>query len=332
MKATAVRLAWDPTPDADAASGKVSGYKLYYALQDFTQVAPIGASILAISTGTNTSATVPSLMSGLTYYFSVVAVDEKGLESDFSGVAAYTIPADTSANDNTPGPTQINLIGMLPRLWLYPANGQSLLAIQGSIGATFAIQSSTNPTAPDSWITLTNITLSALSPNANPSPGTTLEKAFLPALETFLDPYPSDGELRAYRIYMPLTYPILADRALTAQGLHTHLCMVSFPDAGEYIVCYVEEEAAYLDYNSGNRTMKLEPCGPTIREIADKVAAKMEKTWTSASEFAVAEDGAKILLDTVVPLVIDPPPTDPLPTDPLPTDPLIPPNDIPIDV
>jgi hypothetical protein len=75
-----------------------------------------------------------------------------------------------------------------------------------------------------------------------------------------------------------------------------------------YIVCYVTEEAVYLDYNDETFIVQLEPSGPTIREVATKVATVLSQNWTSASEFIMA-DGAKQITATVV--KTDPPELDP---------------------
>jgi hypothetical protein len=342
--AVAVNLAWDSSPDAG------SGYKLYYALQDFVNApADTNLSTVVLTLGTQTSASVSNVIPGLTYYFAVVAVAADGAESDFSNVVAYSVPdgnglglppfpiGSTSGTSTSTGTTtgtstgtstgsssggstttglimsddtHANLIGMLPRLWLYPTNGVGLLAISGTVGATFTIQSSTNPAAADSWITITNIKLSAIAPNASQSPGTTLEKAFIPALESFQDPKPLDGIPRFYRIFMPLGYAVLADQVLTQQNFHTRLVAVRLPGVSGYLVCYVTEETAYLDYNDKTYLVKLEPSGPTIREIASRVASSLSQNWTSVSEFKMV-DGVKQLVATVV--QTDDPSTDPLP-------------------
>src|SRR5687767_4277608 len=128
VKATNVTLAWDPSPEAGASAG-VTGYKLYYSLEDFTVAPPIGSSVLSIALG-STSVTVGNLLGGVTYYFSVVSIDASGIESDFSEVAAYTVPFDTGGTGETgetpepSAPTEINFVGILPRLWLQPAYGQ----------------------------------------------------------------------------------------------------------------------------------------------------------------------------------------------------------------
>lgn len=186
-----------------------------------------------------------------------------------------------------------------------------MLAVSGAVGATFAIQCSTNPALVGSWTTITNLRLKVAAPNANPNPLTTLEKAFVPALEVFQDPAPIDGALRYYRICMPLGYPILANQVLSYQEIASRLVAVRLPGINTYIVCYVTPEAAYLDYNSKTYIVKLESSGPNIREIADKVASTIGQNWTTASEFTVTDEGAKILFATVV--QTDDPSTDPLP-------------------
>jgi hypothetical protein len=328
----AVDLQWGPSPDA-ATPGKITGYKIYYAPGDFTQPPTNGLPPIAplfISVGSQTNGSVTNLVGGLTYFFAVVSIDSDGVESDYSNVASITAPSNnvppppdptnTSTNGgsttgSTTGsisnsvPTEINLIGMVPRLWLYPTNGQALLAVQGTVGATFQIQYSTNPAAADSWITITNLKLSAAAPNAATNGTTTLEKAFIPALESYQDPNPIDGVFRYYRIYMPLGYPILANQVLASQSIDSRLIAVRLPGINAYIVCYVTPEAAYLDYNDKTYIVKLESSGPTIREVANKVSTTLAQNWTSASEFTVTDDGAKLLFATVV--QTDDPSTDP---------------------
>ena len=324
-----INLAWDPSPDA-AIPGKVAGYKVYYGLENFVGMNATNASSVGVSVGLSTSASLSNILGGTTYYFAVVSVDDKGVESEFSNLATYLTPPEvpdlpgagggSSTNGGSSGgpigpsfppstPTEASLIGMLPRIWLYPTNGQALLALQGTVGATFSIQYSTNPAIADSWTTITNLKLTLPAPSANPNPGTTLEKAFVPALEAFQDPNPVDGTIRYYRIYMPLGYAVLADQVLTAQNFDTRLIAVRCPGRSGYIVCYVTQETAYLDYNNVTYIVKLESSGPTIREVANKVATTLQQNWTSASEFTVADDGSKFLFATVV--QTDDPLTDP---------------------
>ncbi len=237
------------------------------------------------------------------------------------GGSAYTGPppgsttGSTTTGSTTSGaptgdpdaPRQASLIGLLPRLGPYQTNGHALLAIAGTVGATFEIQRSPNPFDPFSWTTVTTLKLTNKAPNANPLPGTALEKAFVPALEAWQDPEPL-GPPNFYRIIMPLGYPILADEVLRPQGYNTRLVAVRLPGIDAYIVCYVTEEGAYLDYNGQTYLVKLESSGATIREIATQVSSSLSQNWTSASEFIV-EDGLKQIVATVV--KTDPPELDP---------------------
>ena len=308
----AVTFVWDPSPDQSVA-GKIVGYRLYYAVGNFTTepidgLAPIDP--FRLSVGMQTTAVVTNLVPGWTYYFAVVAVGTNDVESPFSNVATYTEPGEppggSGAETNS---TALNLAGMLPRLWLYPPNGQVLLGVSGAVGSTFLIQASTNPTLSGSWTTVTSLRLTVPAPNANLNPVTTLERAFVPSLEYFQDTNAIDGILRYYRIYMPLGYPIVAYQVLSHRDIPSRLIAVRLPGINAYIVCYVTPEAAYLDYNNNTYIVKLVSSGATIREVADKVATAIGQNWTSASEFTVTEEGAKLLFATVV--QTDDPLTDP---------------------
>jgi hypothetical protein len=111
-------------------------------------------------------------------------------------------------------------------------------------------------------------------------------------------------------MYMPLGFPILADQVLAKQGFTPRLIAVRCPGLDGYVVCYVTEEAAYLDYNDKTYIVKLVPSGPTIREVANLVAESLGQNWTSASEFTVGADGIKSIFATVVQTddpLLDPP-------------------------
>jgi hypothetical protein len=124
-----VTLAWDPD-----SSGAIAGYRLYegVASQNYTKV---------IDTGKATTATVSSLVSGVTYYFAVTAYDTNDQESGFSSEISYTVPA--SPNNAPPialtSPTNgavysasatINLAASVP------GNGQTITQVQFYNGAT----------------------------------------------------------------------------------------------------------------------------------------------------------------------------------------------------
>ncbi len=73
-----VTLQWDPNPETDLA-----GYKVYYGTASRSYTAPI-------SLGLQSSYTVTGLAAG-TYYFSVTAFNQDGLESAFSNEVSTTI-------------------------------------------------------------------------------------------------------------------------------------------------------------------------------------------------------------------------------------------------
>jgi len=79
--APSVILAWDPSP-----STNVAGYRVYYgpAAGNYTD---------RLDVGNVTTATVPNLQAGVTYYFVVTAYNAAGVESLPSNEVAYTVPA-----------------------------------------------------------------------------------------------------------------------------------------------------------------------------------------------------------------------------------------------
>jgi hypothetical protein len=80
--AGSVNVTWAPTPDAGAA-----GYNVYYgnASRSYQNQVPAGNNLTAVVSG---------LTVGKQYYFAVTAVDAFGVESDFSGEAAYVMPGN----------------------------------------------------------------------------------------------------------------------------------------------------------------------------------------------------------------------------------------------
>jgi hypothetical protein len=73
-------LEWNPNPEPD-----VTGYKLYYgtASNTYTRL---------VDNGSPTSATVPDLVAGFTYYFVVTAYNSAGLEGPPSNEVSFTVP------------------------------------------------------------------------------------------------------------------------------------------------------------------------------------------------------------------------------------------------
>lgn len=80
-------------------------------------------------------------------------------------------------------------------------------------------------------------------------------------------------------------YAILADHVLRQRGYDTRLVHVRMVGRIAHAICYVFEDRAYLDYNNRKFFFTLQRCGPTLREIATKVADWFEANWTSVSEF-----------------------------------------------
>jgi hypothetical protein len=74
-----ITLAWEPSADAD-----VVGYSLYYGAASHTYTNKVGV-------GPATSATIPNLVPGITYFFAATASDSEGLESDFSNEVSYLV-------------------------------------------------------------------------------------------------------------------------------------------------------------------------------------------------------------------------------------------------
>ena len=75
-----ITLAWDPSPETN-----VVAYRIYYgvAARTYTNT---------IQVGKVTTATVSNLVAGVPYFFAATAVDDVGLESDYSDEVSGTIP------------------------------------------------------------------------------------------------------------------------------------------------------------------------------------------------------------------------------------------------
>jgi hypothetical protein len=81
-------------------------------------------------------------------------------------------------------------------------------------------------------------------------------------------------------------YAILADHVLSLKGNRTRIIRVDMAGTDiAHAVCYVTENKAYLDYNNRKYSITLERAGPTLRQIAAKVADSFEKNWTTATEY-----------------------------------------------
>lgn len=80
-------------------------------------------------------------------------------------------------------------------------------------------------------------------------------------------------------------YAILAAHVLRPRAFTPRLIHVRMVGRVAHAVCYVMEDRVYLDYNNRRYFLNLQRCGPSIREISNKVARSLEAHWTSASEF-----------------------------------------------
>jgi hypothetical protein len=80
LLANDVTLAWDPAPIPN-----VAGYNLYYGTIS-------GAYAQKIEVGNSTSAIVPNLTEGRTYFFAVTDYNALGAESTPSNEISFTIP------------------------------------------------------------------------------------------------------------------------------------------------------------------------------------------------------------------------------------------------
>lgn len=119
---------------ADSLSPAAVGCNLYYGTNS-------GSYTTSIVLGDVTTATVPGLSYGVTYYFAMTAYDTNGLESDFSTEASYI--------QVLPGAQmQINAA----------SGGQFTLTVAGPAGHTYAIEAT-----PDlaNWTTIATVTLDA---------------------------------------------------------------------------------------------------------------------------------------------------------------------------
>lgn len=132
--------AWSATPPSltlqwdRSASTDVIGYRIYYG-------ATSGNPTNSVEAGNVLSNTIPSLVIGATYFFTVVAYNAVGLESRFSNEFTYTVPG---------GPAQLQI--------RIAANKQAILTVTGQTAHTYEIQAT-----PDmkTWTVLGTVTLGA---------------------------------------------------------------------------------------------------------------------------------------------------------------------------
>jgi hypothetical protein len=123
-----ISLTWMPSSTLQACS-----YAVYYGTAS-------GSYDYRFDVGTNTSATVSNLVTGLTYYFVVVSVDSNSDESMPSNEASYSVP-------DTP----------LAFSAIESRNGQVLLTWAAVPGKAYQIEFTTDLTRPH-WRPLGSVT------------------------------------------------------------------------------------------------------------------------------------------------------------------------------
>ncbi len=124
-----VTLGWDASPSTD-----VTGYRIYFGAgsRNYTN---------SIMVGNVTSNSIPGMVIGATYYFTVVAYNAIGLESIFSNEIIYTVPG-----------------GLAKLQVLVAANKQAILTVTGKVGHTYEIQATADL---KTWTILGTVTLGA---------------------------------------------------------------------------------------------------------------------------------------------------------------------------
>ena len=99
--AASVSLAWNGNTEPD-----IAGYRVYYGVASHTYFFP------PVDVGNLTTATLPNLAAGTTYYFAATAYNTAGAESAFSNevvfshVRADSTPSPTATRTPTPSPTR----------------------------------------------------------------------------------------------------------------------------------------------------------------------------------------------------------------------------------
>jgi hypothetical protein len=219
----------------------------------------------------------------------------------------------SSASASSTNVVQAQIWGIPPLLRLTVSNGQPNLNIGGTVGATVEVQSTTNPAAPFSWTTLTNVVLTNVAPiesNAVPGqPQDAIDLAFVPAAQiAALPTTTAAARMQFFRVIQPYDYVILAGKVLPGQGYAARLIVVNMPGLNDD-ACYVTQAGSFIHYTWTNSTLQLEGSGSTIRQIATTLAGSFNLDWTTASEF-IYSNGVGEILATVVE-------TDPASSDPV---------------
>jgi hypothetical protein len=140
-----ITLAWDPSPETN-----VVAYRIYYGVAT-------GTYTNTVQVGKVTTATVSNLVAGIPYFFAATAVDDVGLESEFSAEVSGTIPL----------PNQPPTLNPLTDLVIEENAGQQTVNLAGiSSGATNENQTLTVTASSSNPTLVPNPTVSYTSPSA----------------------------------------------------------------------------------------------------------------------------------------------------------------------
>jgi hypothetical protein len=108
-----------------------------------------------------------------------------------------------------------------------------------------------------------------------------------------------------------IDYAVLADYVLKRKGYGTRLIRIEMVGKNfGHAVCYVTQSRAYLDYNNRGYFFNLQRSGPSIREMATKIADSFDANWTFAQEFTYDYD-TKVKRAFLTVVKTDPPEEDP---------------------
>jgi hypothetical protein len=210
--------------------------------------------------------------------------------------------------------TQVQIPGIPPLLAGFVTNSSNFLTIQGTVGAHYEVQISSNGVT---WSNYTNVTMTtpAVTNELSSQPQNAIDLAFVPSVLTI--PVQALVPMTFYQVMMPYDYAILAGMVLTNQGYSTRLILVDLADGVTDDCCYVSQAGSFIHYGMisnqltampNSSLMQLEGSGSTIRQIATTLANNLNLDWIYASEFTYSSGNANILATVVEadPAAMDP--------------------------
>ncbi len=319
-----------PTASSAPVTGLTANQTYYFNIAEFDSSGTAGAYAgELVYTYTNTTLTTNQVSTNAppsTPTLSIFMAVTNGPPTPSGGNGTTTTSTTTSGNGGSGTTTSstsaggasaaANFWGVPPRVSLVLSNGEPNMNIGGTVGATLMIQATTNLYSPDSWQTLTNLSMTNVAPVALGSqsgqPQDALDLAFVPAAEE-LPVTPADsilGPITYFRAVMPYDYVVLAGTVLTGQGYRPRMVVVNMPGIISDDACYVTEGSSFIHYDRSSYALQLQGSGPTIRAIAAKLATSLGLDWTSASEFTYSNGIAQIVATVVQ--------TEPSSSDPVP--------------